>query len=350
MRNVRPKVSLIIPVYNGEKYLKECINSILIQDFSNFEVICVDDGSNDSTASILNQFSKQDSRVRVFHIENSGVSSARNKGIKEARGNYLAFVDADDTVNQGFIKEIVNIARKQNPDMVIFGGSTFPKIQPWAESHLNPKERIYTNDCWRILFEENASKPFSFNKIFRKELIQNKVFFDKNIKIGEDQAFMFDSIPFCKKIVCIDKKFYNYRIHSNSVMSKVNSDIHYKMTEHKKFVEHVIKNWLKNNWCNDKSVPFLAEWVINAFKYDLSSLGFNFKKQICTFIINQINLFCPESLLNDESKKLMKTIQETSIAEWNPVISVIMPLYNSESYLNETMKCLFQQTFKDFSR
>ena len=348
MKSVKPKLSVIVPVYNAQNYIADCLNSLISQEAPDVEIICIDDCSSDFTNIVLKKYLTLDSRLRVFRQYNEGVSSARNRGILEARGEYICFVDADDCLKQGFFKTILHIIHKQVPDLIIYGGSTFPKKVLWAETNLHPKKRIYLKDCWRVLFDEYASSPFVFNKVFRKDLLLNNVSFDKNIKIGEDQAFMFDFVPQCKKIVCTKKVFYNYRIHSDSVMSKVNTDLHYKVSEHKKFVAHVVQNWLKNNWCNKKSTPLLVDWIINVFKKDIDFLGFDFKKKLCKFIIEEIEQICDINTLKNETKSYLFNLKEILNTVWYPELSVIIPVYNASSYLPETIDCLLKQTFTNF--
>ncbi len=349
MKSIKPKISVIIPVYNGQNYIADCINSLITQDCPEVEIICVDDCSSDFTNIVLQKFASLDSRIRIFRQYNEGVSATRNRGISEARGEYVCFIDADDYLSQGFFKNILNTINKQNPDLIIFGGTTFPQKVLWAETHLHPRKRIYTNDCWRVLFDENASKPFVFNKVFKKELLlNNNICFDKNIKIGEDQAFMFDFIPLCKKIVCTNKLFYNYRIHSDSAMSNVNFDLHNKVSEHKKFVAHVVQTWLQNNWCNKKSIQLFVDWIINVFKKDIELLGLDFKKKLCKFIIEEIEQICDINSLKNETKSYLLNLREILNTVWYPLISVIIPVYNASSYLEETIACLLKQTFTNF--
>ena len=348
MKSVKPKLSVIVPVYNAQNYIADCLNSLISQETPDVEIICIDDCSSDFTNIVLKKLASLDNRIRVFRQYNEGVSAARNRGILEARGEYICFVDADDSLNQGFFKYILNVLYKKSPDLVIFGGTTFPKKALWAETLLHPKNKTYTSDCWRVLFDENASIPFVFNKVFRKEVLLNKVSFDQNIKIGEDQAFMFDFIPLCKKVVCTKKTFYNYRMHSDSVMSKVNFDLHYKVSEHKKFVAHVVQTWLNNNWFTKKSIPYFVEWIINVFKKDIDFLGFDFKKKLCKFIIEEIEQICDTNSLKSETKSYLSNLKQVLNTVWYPVISVIIPVYNSSSYLPETIDCLLKQTFTNF--
>lgn len=115
------EISIIMPVYNSEKYLEKCINSILDQKFNSFELLLIDDGSSDDSPQICEKFAAKDDRVKVFHKSNGGICEARNFGLQKARGNYIAFSDHDDIVKQGFLQENYEIAKKTNADVIKFG-------------------------------------------------------------------------------------------------------------------------------------------------------------------------------------------------------------------------------------
>ena len=116
--NVNPKISVIVPVYNTEKYLKRCIDSILAQSYSDFELLLIDDGSTDASPAICDEYATNDSRVRVFHKPNGGVSSARNLGLDNARGEWIAFVDSDDWIESEMLYLFISKAEKTDSDIV----------------------------------------------------------------------------------------------------------------------------------------------------------------------------------------------------------------------------------------
>ena len=144
---MRPKISVIVPVYNTEKYLDRCIQSILAQTYTDFELLLVDDGSTDSSGAICDKYAEQDSRVRVFHKENGGVSSARNQGLDNAKGEWITFVDSDDWVD----REFFNILSKSSkPDILISyyvadGWSRWVSV-PFEDATFNTKNmKVFLN-------------------------------------------------------------------------------------------------------------------------------------------------------------------------------------------------------------
>lgn len=119
MNNSKPTISVIVPVYNAEKYLHRCVDSILSQTFTDFEVLLINDGSTDTSGVICDEYAQKDARVRVFHKENGGVSSARNVGIKNMRGLYSIHVDSDDWVEPSYLKDLYSCAKVEN--WILFG-------------------------------------------------------------------------------------------------------------------------------------------------------------------------------------------------------------------------------------
>ena len=116
-----PKISVIIPVYNTENYLKECLNSVINQTFKDIEIICVNDGSTDNSLSILEEYARTDSRIKIINQKNQGVSSSRNNGIKSARGEYIMFLDSDDLYKPDLCEKVVEKIDSQSPDIVMWG-------------------------------------------------------------------------------------------------------------------------------------------------------------------------------------------------------------------------------------
>jgi glycosyltransferase involved in cell wall biosynthesis len=202
-----PKISVVVPVYNVEKYLKGCLDSILNQSYKDFEVICVNDGSTDNSLSILEEYAAKDSRINIITQVNQGLGMARNAGIPAANGDYILFVDSDDYIEQGMFEHLAQ-QLTSNPDVVIFGAKT-----------LNCKNnRIYKGQYSSKWFKRKFSKHKLFkyhmvawNKLYRKEfLIKNNINFDK-VKTGEDQAFGIKCYVLAQSAIIIKKDFYVYR-------------------------------------------------------------------------------------------------------------------------------------------
>lgn len=213
--NNNPKISIIVPVYNVEQYLPRCIDSILNQSFADFELLLIDDGSKDKSGAICDEYAAKDSRITVFHKKNGGVSSARNVGLDNARGEWLAFIDGDDDITEGYF----NIRQEHEGVDVI--------IKPYcvvnAEGHVN-----YHNNKLNILAEREEifryyvqkRKNALWDKIIKRKTVGTKRF-NTNVSIGEDFLFFLSVLPNVKSIAFDDTGSYRYFLRQGSAMQSV---------------------------------------------------------------------------------------------------------------------------------
>ncbi len=223
------KVSIIVPVYNSEKYLKECLDSILGQTYSNIEVLCVNDGSKDKSLDILKEYVKKDSRIKVYTKENEGkgAASARNLGLKNATGDYVQFLDSDDFFEPDMVESLVDKIEETESDVVIYRADRYDdKIksvtQPYVSIELQyaPKKEYFSyRDCKEKIFQ--VGDLIAWNKIYRRSmLIENDMWFEP-IAISDDQFIPAISLVTAERISCIDRVFLHYRF--NTGHSQVDS-------------------------------------------------------------------------------------------------------------------------------
>lgn len=236
------KVSVIIPVHNVEEYLKRCIESVLNQTYKNIEIILIDDGSTDGSSRICDDYSKKDGRVKVHHKKNEGVSSARNRGIQLAHGEYFTFVDADDFIDADMVEYLLSMSRENNADM---STCQYRDIRTTTDSNFKIKTKKVSP---AILDKKRALKEILYQKSIQngpcgklyKAYLLNTVLFSEDISIGEDLEFNIKCLNLANKIVVSMEPKYNYfyrkdsAIHSSfthnkmdvlSVTSKVISDM-----------------------------------------------------------------------------------------------------------------------------
>ena len=216
-------VSVIMPVYNSEKYLDRAIQSILEQTYKDFELIIVDDGSTDSSRSIINKYAQMDHRIRFISQVNAGVSAARNVGIREVKGEWIYFIDSDDYVDSCFLQEVM--AYSESFDMIIAGvhrhydneikqDRTFVPINMEVTS-----KSEYGAFLGNILRDRSQDLVFNYlwNRVIRSSIVtENKILFDENITLGEDFFFICDLLNCSIKIKTISKAYYHYNIHGNT--------------------------------------------------------------------------------------------------------------------------------------
>lgn len=199
-------VSVIVPIYNMEKYIKACVNSIVTQSYNNLEIILVNDGSKDTSSIICEQIAKNNPNVLLINQENQGVSLARNNGIEHARGEYLLFVDADDTVPPDAIRTMVEAAEAHNADLIIGKASKNEDI-PIG---------VFTGESFlRKVLEDNPMAYSVWRILFKREFVQN-LRFPEGYIAHEDSYFVFLCALKKPKVLTINKVVYNYTIVNNS--------------------------------------------------------------------------------------------------------------------------------------
>ena len=208
-----PKISIIIPVYNVEKYLRQCLDSVVNQTLHDIEIICVNDGSTDGSAQILEEYRQRDERIKVIHKENEGVSIARNKGIEQATSEYITFCDSDDTFKSNLCEKVYEKINKDSPDVIYYG----------HDNYINDK--YSDTDCVNIKKLKNNGfkykdwldlQVFIWEKTFKKTfLLQNNIAFPQNIKNAEDVVFCLECFLSNPKYSIIEDSLYNYSVERN---------------------------------------------------------------------------------------------------------------------------------------
>lgn len=221
------KISVIVPVYNGELYIEKCITSILEQTYTEFELILVNDGSTDHSGTICEKFANKDRRIKVVHKKNGGLISARITGIEEAKGKWISFVDSDDWIDTFFLERMINVAEKSAADIVISGcisenSGVSEKITNLIPSGIYEENELEMSFIPKMLYYQGFYQfgilPYMCNKIFNREILK-KCYENIDTKIydGEDVAVVYPYILYSKRIAVIDECMYHYRIHEKSM-------------------------------------------------------------------------------------------------------------------------------------
>lgn len=217
-------ISIIVPVYNAEKYLYNCIDSLLKQSFDDYEIILVDDGSSDSSSVICDEYSKKNNNIVVIHQTNKGVSKARQIGVKYSSGKYLAFIDSDDWVSSSFISSMVAIIEKYCPDIICFGSYQVSEKEtiecPFPMDSKLYKKKEIIKYIYNRLIEKSDGTYFPNElcmKLIKRELYVNNQVQDKKIMMGEDAACIKPCIAKASSIFIDDGLYYYYRRNDESV-------------------------------------------------------------------------------------------------------------------------------------
>ena len=209
-------ISIVIPVYKVEAYLSACVESVLAQTYQNFEVILVDDGSPDNCPAMCDAWAEKDSRIRVIHKENGGLSSARNAGIDAAKGDYLAFLDSDDLWTPVFLERLHTALTESNADLAVcqfqrFHGSPPKKLPQQAET-----EVLCQRGALECLFDiRNENMVVAPNKLYRRHLFK-RIRYPLS-KLHEDEAVIHEIIGAAKKVAWVEESHYHYRQAPNSI-------------------------------------------------------------------------------------------------------------------------------------
>lgn len=312
-------ISIIIPIYNAEQYLKDCLDSIINQSLKNYEVIMIDDGSKDNSKLIAKEYVELYNRVRYIYQENKGVSEARNRGIAEARGKYITFVDADDWIEPDMYEIMCNQLESNNSEMVMCNFIKEYEDKSKNEVEELPFEGIKgfdDNDSIISNLIKNMIGTKSLNSksimasvwrmVFKRDFIEvNNIRFDKNIIIGEDMIFCIGYLKKCKSIIVLDKVLYHYRILQSSAMSRYREN-----------------HWEVATIFNDNLEKSLGDVDIHdkseIIAFDLIRSSINSVSMVCksenevskSEKINQIKNICLDS-------KLRRAIKNIKVSELN---------------------------------
>lgn len=224
-------ISVIIPVYNVEEYLRECVDSVLFQTYGNFEIILVDDGSTDSSGKICDEYLEKDDRITVIHQKNGGLSVARNTGLSEANGDFLYFLDSDDYISENAFETLLETAQRDNSDIVFFDAISFADTDDFTVKQNYIRKNKYQADCGINVFGKmtenkdfHSAVPLLF--ISRKLLKNTNISFIPDI-IYEDMVFTYQL--FCKASIVsqCSEALYHRRYRKDSIMTSSKTIKHF---------------------------------------------------------------------------------------------------------------------------
>lgn len=281
-----PKISIIVPVYNVEKYLSCCLDSIKAQTFTDWECILVDDGSSDNSGKICDEYANNDNRFVVIHQKNAGASAARNKGLDIAKGEYILFVDSDDWIENTLIEKLYLCIKSNSGDVSI---AKLKFIYPDGKSKDakdNPVQFDMPSD-----FSEITQGPCA--KLIRKELlINNNILFPEKIKLAEDLYFMFKIFLLTKNVYGINDSFYFYYQNQESAIHTITID---KIFDEKYVIDQIERTLLQNkkntewfDWLLEKKILCKNKFLFRLKKPNVS-LWCDTYPEINDYIIKNFN-------------------------------------------------------------
>ena len=217
----QPKISIIVPVYNAERYLTECIDSILHQSYLSFELILVDDGSKDASGTICDEYAANEDRVRVVHQENKGSSAARQVGFEQAHGEYIVAIDSDDWVDAYYLEDMLQIMEREHADIVMSGYWSNCDGQDEYMANKPSSDEVVV---WQKDFIQGRCHAGLWNKMLRKDiLLSGKVIVPQH-SFFEDMAITISYIEQCKKLCYTSSATYHYRYNNESLTNAIGKE------------------------------------------------------------------------------------------------------------------------------
>ena len=236
-------ISIIVPVYNVEKYIKECIESILCQTYTNFELILIDDGSKDKSGQICDEYAKRDNRIIVIHKQNEGLSKTRNRGIDIAKGSYISFIDSDDYVEKNFLEELYHLIKENDTQVAQCGFVNIGEDRTKSKQE-NDMVNVYTGkqmivDIYTMLWIPNT---VVWNKLYKSELVK-QIKFKENV-IHEDEFFSWKVFYAIDKVAVTKRQLYHYRKVEQSI---TNQKYTVKRLSHIQALEERLETFKRDN-------------------------------------------------------------------------------------------------------
>ena len=327
--NTAPIISIVVPVYNVELYLSDCLKSLREQTFQDIEIICVNDGSKDDSLQILTVAASCDPRIRIISKANGGLSSARNAGIQHARGRYIMFVDSDDFLVDTACQRVFETFTETEADLVVFGINIHPPEagEDWVVSSTSPRNKYYSLFHPDIVFKEQ-SKPFAVRTACSTELLRaTGILFDETVKYGEDMVFLFMLYPRAKTTAFISDKLYWYRyMRDDSLMATRSNDMKVKVKEHFLIIKRVMTDWRLLGLLETYPVELL-NWALHYVLYDIRVQERDAQVELLKGLRDElIEAFCDVDLLshpklNSSARQIYVAIIEMSFENSDPPIS-----------------------------
>lgn len=312
-----PTVSIVIPVYNAENSIRQCLDSVIAQTYDDWECIIVDDGSKDTSRVICDKYIKNDTRFHVYHKDNGGVSSARNSGIEESTGEYLMFIDSDDCLTEDCLTTLF-AKRDSMPDLTIFSFNKITSLNDVIVKKLKPSVAYNRKDVLSValaLKENDYTSEafcFSWNKIFKSSIIKkNSVRFPQDITLREDEIFVYRYLLHCNSLQIITNVLYNYKVAITGLTHRKGTPMEYYA-----LANHIINASTELN-CNKKIMQIQYG---RALLYMFYAFTIANKKKIKEKIFKEMKALCSIlAPIDKKDRKLLKLVK--GIMSLNRVMS-----------------------------
>ena len=307
---INPLISVLVPIFNSEKELRKCLDSIINQTYKNLEIILVNDGSTDKCGEICDEYAQKDSRIKVIHQENRGIASTRNVCLNNATGEYIAFVDSDDSILSDMCKDMLAKSLETDADMVVCDfENVYPEDMPKENTPIIPFEEgeiLPVDYVRKVSGEHCGALSIVWNKLYKKHLFDNVKYPDG--KIHEDDATIHRICHNCKKIFYIKKAYYLYHKNRDGIMHKKFSAKRLDSTD--AILDRI--NFFTDNDYPDSMIYNSELFLINDFISSIRNLDKKSKKdrRAIKEKLQLIKPYCQKVLQNNATdKETKKTIR-----------------------------------------
>lgn len=257
-------LTIVLPVYNVEKYLSKCIESIIDQTYGDFELIVINDGSTDCSLDIAKEYALKDSRIKIISQKNAGLSAARNSGIIAAKGDYISFVDSDDTIDLGMYERMMSEIFNNQADVVVCGHRVLSENQEIISEVKHGHHVLTGCQATKMVLDDSILPSFSWGKIYKRSLFNNISF--PSGRIYEDIATTYKLFDAADTVIIIDEIYYNYYRRAGSICLSPGLEREYKRNTHLylSFKERYV--FVNNNAEYQEQIPVCALGAFNACK------------------------------------------------------------------------------------
>ncbi len=340
-------ISVIVPIYNSEKYLERCISSIIAQSFSDIEILLIDDGSKDKTAEICKKYVISDNRVKYYRKENGGVASARNLGLSKAKGSYITFVDSDDYIGKNYLKKMAEQITDEKYTLIQCG-LTLEKEDcrtqlSYEKMKCNQKEyvrMVISRQIPIFLFQTTVSKLYN-----RKVIVENKLLFNENVPISEDCLFNTQLMPFIDAYCYVDSNLYYYNQHNDnslthnrkrdfqSILSSIDVGIITSSIRNKCILENQLQN--DSEICRGFQRAVCIIYLSNACEIEEAYFSYEQRKQLYEMYFKEMNYS-----IDDIIKEYSGTDKIILRANKNKNDRIIHIIYKLRHYKSKLLNCL----------
>lgn len=353
------KLSVIIPIYNVENYLEKCLDSVCNQSLRDIEIICINDGSTDNSLNILKDYASKDPRIKIISKENSGQATARNLGIKEAQGEYIAFVDADDFIEHDMFEKLYSKAKNNNLDIAMCKIATYDNQTGEIKNNVWYYMLGVFRDFEKEFFTHNDTKNFTcniavtpYNKIYKTTLIKdNNILFPEGL-IFEDEKFFFDVYLRAQKVSIVDEFLYYYRINRKGSTVDISKENDYSDII---LISKQIRETFKQTGNYEDYKILLTNRFIHLQLARFSETSPKYKKKYFNLLKKDLNEVLSDSVISNNLEpnvkyrvsKILKAqdYKEFEKLDKKKIFSVIIACYNTEKYLDECIQSIIGQSF-----